>query len=176
MVPRLMGTRLYPSTYSLVPLYPSLDTGQNRLYSALVVAMYPTSYTHVPMKDGEYYGHLAMLAARVEEMVANPPDVTGAELHAFNARLRHARMVLARAKGRHTQAQWDAILAEVAGICVRCGTHHDRLYKGHIVPLFKGGSDAADNLQPLCRFCVAGAANDGINWLAYWRETQTPAP
>lgn len=116
------------------------------------------------------------LERRVLELEAAVPDFhSAAERHAYNAKLRNARLALARQRGRHTSAEWDAIVAETDGNCVRCGGKPARICKGHIVPLVMGGSDAADNLQPVCNYCAPAAAREGIDWLAAWRETHVKA-
>jgi hypothetical protein len=92
-------------------------------------------------------------------------------------------MSLARAKGTHTEAEWEAIVAETGGICVRCGYQHpdgEQPAKGHIVPLFvidsPDATDSAENLMPLCKRCTTARKDEGIDWLAYWRETHGPVP
>jgi 5-methylcytosine-specific restriction endonuclease McrA len=56
------------------------------------------------------------------------------------------------AEGSHTAKQWRDILAKWGGVCAYCGTS-ERITKDHIVPLVRGGSDYASNLQPLCLPC-----------------------
>lgn len=112
------------------------------------------------------------LERRVLELEAvAPPYGDRHAMWAHSAKLRNARLAYARSLGRHTSAEWDAIVAETGGNCVRCGGKPERICKGHITPLAWGGSDAADNLQPLCRYCAPAASREGIDWLAAWRET-----
>lgn len=112
------------------------------------------------------------LEGRVLALVEAAPDFhSESERRAYNAKLRNARLALARQRGRHTSAEWDAIVAETGGNCVRCGGKPARICKGHIVPLAQGGSDAADNLQPVCNYCAPAASREGLDWLAAWRET-----
>lgn len=102
-------------------------------------------------------------------------SVTPSEKVRLYGRLRTARRALGRAKGRHTSAEWEAIVAETGGICVRCGHQHDYPkewpVKGHTIPLCAGGSDAIENLMPLCRSCRSARNDEMIDWLAAWRET-----
>jgi len=44
------------------------------------------------------------------------------------------------------------VWARDGGACVRCGGRSD-LHFDHIIPLAKGGSDAAENIQILCEHC-----------------------
>jgi len=98
--------------------------------------------------------------------MAHPPDP---ELYHANRRKRAARLAAARAIATHTPEQWAEVLAETAPFCVRCSrtaTHRD---KDHVVPLYQGGSDGIDNLQPLCARCNAEKGPENVNWLAIWR-------
>lgn len=96
-----------------------------------------------------------------------------AQTRPHNQRLRQARMRVARLKGRHTKEEWEAIVAETGGICVRCGYDHFAVgeypVKKHKRPIAGGGSDAIDNIQPFCRRCLS-ADTVQTDWLAEWRK------
>lgn len=66
--------------------------------------------------------------------------------------LRSQRLSEARRKGTHTDKEWRDLLDFHGGICVRC-KKPGPIVKDHITPIYKGGSDAIQNLQPLCRHC-----------------------
>jgi uncharacterized protein YdaU (DUF1376 family) len=68
------------------------------------------------------------------------------------SRLRASRMLAARALGRHTDQEWQALLSFCGGKCVQCGSTN-RISKDHITPVYQGGSDAIENIQPLCTSC-----------------------
>jgi len=68
------------------------------------------------------------------------------------ARIRKQRLRAAQEKGRHTPAEWRAILRKHGGKCAYCGSNQD-IHKDHIIPISRGGSDGADNIQPLCVHC-----------------------
>lgn len=86
-------------------------------------------------------------------------------------RLRLERLKASRAKGTHTKQQWLGILKEFDYRCVCCGcTPVGRPTKDHIVPILDGGSDAIDNLQPLCRECNSDKKADSFNWAEYRRK------
>lgn len=57
--------------------------------------------------------------------------------------------------GHHTAAEWTAIRDRYGNTCVRCGRPEPeiRLTKDHIVPVCMGGTNNAENLQPLCDDC-----------------------
>lgn len=52
----------------------------------------------------------------------------------------------------HTETEWQAVLDRFGRQCLRCGWPSD-LVRDHVVPLACGGSNTADNLQPLCTRC-----------------------
>lgn len=76
-----------------------------------------------------------------------------------NSEIRQERLTEARAKATHTQAEWEALKEACGGRCVRCGGD-GRVEKDHIVPLYQGGSDGIENLQPLCAKCNASKGRE----------------
>lgn len=124
--------------------------------------------------------HLA--AARVREFAKGHREVIldclrehGAWARRVCKRVQHQirsqRLVEARARGTHTNDEWQVILERFAFRCVRCGCCPEpRPCKNHIVPISIGGSDAKENLQPLCRECNTSKGNDTFNWSAYRDE------
>jgi 5-methylcytosine-specific restriction endonuclease McrA len=71
---------------------------------------------------------------------------------------RRDRMVVARSRGTHTAAEWRAVLADYGHRCAICGCG-GKMTKDHKVPVSRGGSDAAENLQPLCPSCNSRKGN-----------------
>lgn len=69
-------------------------------------------------------------------------------------------LLRALAPGSHTKNEWLAILNRFGRRCLRCGST-ERITKDHVKPLARGGSDNADNLQPLCQRCNS------------WKHTKT---
>lgn len=66
--------------------------------------------------------------------------------------LRSERLAAARKIATHSMDEW-ATMKEICGnACVRCGSD-GQLVKDHIKPIYQGGSDGIDNLQPLCKSC-----------------------
>ena len=55
---------------------------------------------------------------------------------------------------QHTKGEWFDKLATYA-TCPSCGVDLGtvKVHKDHIVPLFGGGTNGIDNLQPLCEPC-----------------------
>jgi 5-methylcytosine-specific restriction endonuclease McrA len=56
-------------------------------------------------------------------------------------------------KGPHfTALEWLALVQKCGGRCLRCGSACD-LTVDHVIPLGRGGSNAIENVQPLCSTC-----------------------
>jgi len=91
--------------------------------------------------------------------------------------LRSQRLADARRKGTHTPAQWDALQAFCRHQCVRCGVSDCELVKDHILPIYRGGSDSIDNIQPLCRKCNASKGPESTDYRPDgWKNAcETPA-
>lgn len=90
------------------------------------------------------------------------------------AQIRRQRIEKARALGTHTEAEWDELCMEFGYRCVRCGIHaidllSEALTKDHVIPLFMGGCDCVQNLQPFCPHCNFGKGADIFNWVEYRR-------
>lgn len=87
-----------------------------------------------------------------------------------NSQIRADRMDAARAKATHTAKEWQAMLDATGRQCVKCGGEGP-LEKDHIVPIYQGGTDGIDNLQPLCRACNAAKGPDSTDHRpSGWRE------
>lgn len=91
---------------------------------------------------------------------------------------RSERLVAARKIAKHTPEEWHA-MQHIFGGCVKCGIssadlHGEECTKDHIIPVFKGGSDGIENIQPLCRQCNSSKSADGTDYrdsrIKDWRE------
>ena len=82
------------------------------------------------------------------------------------------RLKAARLLGTHTQEEWIALCESVSYRCVKCGGYTLALTKDHIVFLYLGGSDAIENIQPLCRRCNSSRSPlDSVhNYLALYQN------
>jgi 5-methylcytosine-specific restriction endonuclease McrA len=79
------------------------------------------------------------------------------------SQVRRARLraIASGYRGEHfTEEEWAALVDSCGGECLSCGTPHEPLTVDHIVPLSLGGSNAIQNIQPLCEVCnnLKGAA------------------
>jgi 5-methylcytosine-specific restriction endonuclease McrA len=84
-------------------------------------------------------------------------------------RIRRERMTAARTKGTHTPEEWNELKRFFGHRCVRCGRSDMALERDHIIPVYQGGSDGIDNIQPLCAPCNASKGPENFNW-AYHRK------
>lgn len=76
--------------------------------------------------------------------------------------LRGERLALARQKGRHSEKQWVAMVEYHKWRCVKCGAD-ENIVKDHIIPIYQGGSDGIENIQPLCRSCNSAKGPDSTD-------------
>jgi len=69
--------------------------------------------------------------------------------------VRQERLQTSRRKGKHTEEQWQNLKKLKNYSCVICGKTEPNitLTKDHIKPIFLGGSDLINNIQPLCQPC-----------------------
>lgn len=65
---------------------------------------------------------------------------------------------------RHSEAQWLALLAACGYKCVKCGCGDSIIGRDHVIPLSLGGSDAIDNIQPLCLECNSAKNNQSTDY------------
>jgi uncharacterized protein YdaU (DUF1376 family) len=77
--------------------------------------------------------------------------------------LRSKRLSEARSKGTHTSPEWEHVKQFHNHCCVRCGNEGETV-KDHITPIYQGGSDSIENLQPLCRKCNASKGPEAIDF------------
>lgn len=104
-------------------------------------------------------------AAIAERTAATSPK----ERSRWNSRIRSIRLAAARAKATHSEGEWESLLQKLGHRCAMCGVYGTsvRLQKDHVVPIYQGGSDGIDNLQPLCQPCNTAKGPDTTNWAAY---------
>lgn len=74
---------------------------------------------------------------------------------------RHAR--LKKNGGKHTEVEWLALCQLYNGCCLAC-KRKAKLTKDHIIPVVNGGTDAIDNIQPLCKRCNSRKGTKTIDY------------
>jgi len=80
---------------------------------------------------------------------------------------RSDRLTQARAKGTHTDAEWAAMVEFFRGVCVKCNSSGN-VVRDHITPIYRGGSDAITNIQPLCKSCNSSKGPDSTDYRVLW--------
>jgi 5-methylcytosine-specific restriction endonuclease McrA len=89
-----------------------------------------------------------------------------------NGRKRRGRLAAARKIATHSRLEWEVLKEIFQDTCVMCGKKGTE--KDHIRPLYRGGSDGIENLQPLCARCNCSktGADKDMRDKAYprWRE------
>ena len=71
--------------------------------------------------------------------------------------IRRARLLAA--SGSFTASEWTALIVMYDLRCLCC-LKRKQLTPDHVIPLSKGGSNAIDNIQPLCGLCNARKRTD----------------
>jgi hypothetical protein len=75
---------------------------------------------------------------------------------------------------QHTNAQWVAMLVWAGASCVCCQLPFAAIgdpQRGHVVARINGGTDAIDNIQPMCRSCNSKQGTKTIDYRdPSWRE------
>ena len=84
-----------------------------------------------------------------------------------NAIKRSERLQKAREKGRHKKADWEEMKVFFEDTCLRCGSANN-LVKDHIIPIYQGGSDGIDNIQPLCASCNSSKGPENYDYRLDW--------
>lgn len=81
---------------------------------------------------------------------------------------RSQRLAEARKKGTHTKEEWQEMLTFFDSTCVKCGAKDVTIVKDHITPIYQGGSDGIDNIQPLCCDCNASKGPENKDWRSHY--------
>ena len=110
----------------------------------------------------EHQPHAAARGSRYRRAMAGAAGKWGEDRPSASA-TRSQRLAAARAIASHTPEDWAAMLEVCGNRCVRCNAAGLPLVRDHIVPLYQGGSDGIDNLQPLCRSCNSSKGPDSTD-------------
>ncbi len=82
----------------------------------------------------------------------------------------HRRRDRVRGTGQHfSQAEWRALCAMYDQRCLCCGQEKP-LSPDHVVPVSCGGSNAIENIQPLCRECNQAKGTKTIDYRLGWGD------
>ena len=80
-----------------------------------------------------------------------------------NSAIRRMRINDTRQNGSHEKEEWDALVSVCEHSCVKCGSK-GKVTKDHIKPIYQGGSDLIDNIQPLCSSCNSAKGPESIDY------------
>jgi uncharacterized protein YdaU (DUF1376 family) len=97
-------------------------------------------------------------------------------IHVLSGTTRSQRMTAARAIATHSELQWEILVSEFNGRCVRCGSSGHKPERDHIVPIYQGGHDGIDNIQPVCPRCNSSKGSETKNWAEYRRKNGWGTP
>jgi len=81
-----------------------------------------------------------------------------------------ARRLRGREVGSFSPGEWTAMLDFYERCCLCCGA--DGVTVDHVVPLSKGGSNALENIQPLCRSCNCRKGTKTADYRDPWLHGQ----
>ena len=73
----------------------------------------------------------------------------------INRRIRSYRLKLAKQKGDHKLFEWEEMKLFFENKCCSCNGESGliNVELDHIVPIYLGGSNGINNIQPLCALC-----------------------
>jgi len=97
-------------------------------------------------------------------------------IHVLSGTTRSQRMTAARAIATHSELQWETLVSEFNGRCVRCGSSGHKPERDHIIPIYQGGHDGIDNIQPVCPRCNSSKGSETTNWAEYRRKNGWGTP
>lgn len=95
-----------------------------------------------------------------------------------DGKTRSERMSEARKTSGHSKEEWEE-LKSYFECCPRCdgesGLAH--LEKDHVIPIYQGGDDSIQNIQPLCAKCNTSKSKEVIDWkLVYSKKKGIKLP
>lgn len=88
----------------------------------------------------------AKVCERARTAYANHPEIHKARWHQRKA------LLLGNGGTAFTAHQWLELVVFYGAVCLRC-TKHKPLTADHVIPLSRGGTNAIENIQPLCLAC-----------------------
>jgi 5-methylcytosine-specific restriction endonuclease McrA len=111
----------------------------------------------------EHEGHLIYFKKRARQGAAKKWNIKLSTI-GKNKQTRSKRLRIARLKGSHTKEQWEQLKQMFDFTCVRCLTKNFPVEKDHIMPLYQGGDDSIQNIQPVCAKCNASKSSESIDF------------
>lgn len=66
--------------------------------------------------------------------------------------------------GKFTIQEWIDLCEKYENKCLRCGQSDLKLTVDHVIPIFHGGLNIIDNIQPLCKKCNSSKGTKHIDY------------
>ncbi len=133
----------------------------SKFYTSLVESGFVDHEMNTLHDWWDYAGKLVKQRAITKEQRRSAAKV---KWHASNDdRTRSQRLTEARKKATHTLEEWEGMKTFFNFSCVKCGVK-DNIVKDHIVPIYQGGTDGINNIQPLCGHCNSSKKPDNIDY------------
>lgn len=113
---------------------------------------------------------LTELKGRLRSIKRNPHGFYPGKDGKRACRLRRSILeVEAKMRGDHTDGEWRLLVINCGDKCACCGIFRTELIgqtltRDHIVPISMGGSNAIENIQPLCRNCNSTDKYNHKDW------------
>ena len=133
-------------------------------------------------KDDKYFWSESILKRlRLQKEKSNKAKISVANKWnpLLNAKKRSKRLSEARKKASHTKKEWEEMKVFFRETCVKCFNESklNGVVKDHIIPIYQGGNDGLDNIQPLCAKCNASKGADTEDYrLKYCLENNLEMP
>lgn len=125
----------------------------------------------------EHQAYVVKEAERISRASAGAAKKWGTSVKDQNKQTRAQRLSAAREKATHTNEEWSQMVSFFDHTCVRCGARETELVQDHIVPLYQGGCDGIQNIQPLCRRCNSSKGPEAIDFrVKYCRDHGVKIP
>lgn len=144
--------------YSIQALAVELGADQGMLANFILDCI---NEFHLFESDGEYFWSISLLKRMkvYNEVCEARSEAAGSrwESDLNNREKRSVRLAEARKKGKHTKEEWAEMKEFFHNTCVKCNGDSGLVgvVKDHIKPIYQGGSDGIENIQPLCVKCNA---------------------
>lgn len=114
----------------------------------LELNLFPRKHTNTDGRKGTCKGCFSIYGkARPPELF---PKKSSMQLLAESQARR--KLLLQASVRHHSEDEWDTLKTFYGNRCLRCGVL-ERITKDHVVPLYLGGTNGIENLQPLCHPC-----------------------
>jgi 5-methylcytosine-specific restriction endonuclease McrA len=119
------------------------------------------------IRSKQYYKNPQLRVQQTAEWQKANPD-----MHQANMNQKRARDL--GVKGKVTAEEWTAIKNKYGNICLCCKkpSSERKLTVDHVIPISKGGTHTADNIQPLCHSCNSRKRTSTIDFRRFYENVE----